>query len=270
MGQRIGIIAGSGMTPFLVTEEAQRRGLTCVVAGIKEETEKGLRDKADEFEWIEAGEFSRLVSFFKKHRVEEALMAGKVEHQRILKKDKLDKYSSRFLTQIMEKTPTPLIKAFIEFMGKEGIKIIEPTSFLASYFCKEGLMTETTPTPETKEDINFGMRIARKVADLDIGQAVIVKDKAVVGVEGMEGTDEAIKRGGRLAGEGIIVAKVSRTSQDMRIDLPAVGLSTVKTLAEVQGKALCIEARKVLFFQKEEAVSLANSKRILIMAQNIS
>lgn len=270
MGQRIGIIAGSGMIPFLVTEEAQKRGLTCVVAGIKEEAEMGLRDKADEFEWIEASEISRFVSLFKKHGVEEALMAGKVEHQRIFKKDKLDKYSSRLLTQIMEKTPIPLIKAFIEFMGKEGIKIIEPTPFLASYFCKEGLMTKTTISSETKEDINFGMRIAKEVADLDIGQTVIVKNKAVVGVEGMEGTDEAIRRGSRLAGEGIVVAKVSRTSQDMRIDIPAVGLYTVKTLVEVKGKALCIEARKVLFFQKEEAVSLANSKKILIMAQKIS
>jgi len=267
MGHRIGIIAGSGIFPFLALEEAQKRGYTCVVAGIKEEAEAGLRDKADEFDWIERGDISKVISFFKKHGVREALLAGKVDHRRIFQKEKLDRPLSQLLNQIKEKSPTAIIKAIIDFMNKEGIQVVNPTSFLASHFCQEGIMTETKPSQEVKEDIHFGLRIARKIADLDIGQTVMVKDKAVVAVEGIEGTDEAIKRGGKLAGEGIVVAKVSRSCQDMRIDIPAVGLSTVKMLAEVGGAALCIEAQKVLFFQKKEAISLANAYKIMIMAK---
>lgn len=270
MGHPLGIIAGSGVFPFLVIEEAKKRGLTCVVAGIKEEAAGGLKDKADEFEWVDVGEVSKLLSFFKKHGIQEALMAGKVEHRKLFQERKLDEYSSRLLTQLMGKSPTLILKTFIDFMGQKGVHIIEPTSFLAEYFCKEGVMTETIPTLEAMEDINYGMGIAKKMADLDIGQTVIVKDKAVVGVEGMEGTDEAIKRGGRLAGEGIVVAKVGRTLQDIRIDLPAVGLSTMKTLVRARGKALCIEANKVLFFQKDEAISWADSHRIIVIAQRIS
>jgi len=269
MGHRIGIIAGSGVFPFLVLEEARKRGYNCVVAGIKEEAVKNLKDKADIFDWIEGGNISKLVYFFKKHQVKEVLLTGKVDHRRIFQKEKIDKSFSSLLARLKEKSPTAIIKTLIDFMNKEGIQVADPTSFLTSYFCQEGIKTEAKPSPEVLEEIYFGLSIARKIADLDIGQTVIVKDRVVVALEGIEGTDETIKRGGKLAGEGIVVVKVSRTWQDMRIDLPAVGLSTIKALVEIKGKALCIEAQKVLFFQKKEAFLLANNSKILIMAKKI-
>ncbi len=267
MGHRIGIIAGSGEYPFLVLEEAKKMGYICAVAGIKGEAEAGLRDKVDIFEWIDVGEIMSLVSFFKENRVREAVFAGKVDPLIILKKEKFNVTSLRLLAQSKERSPTALIKTIISFMAREGIQILDPTLFIASYFCQESILTKTKPSPEVEEDIEFGFKIAKNIADLDIGQTVIVKNKAVVAVEGIEGTDEAIKRGGQLAGKETVVVKVSRSFQDTRVDLPAVGLNTVKSLVEAGARALCFEAQNIPFFQKEEAVSLADANRISIIVK---
>jgi len=267
MGHRIGIIAGSGEFPFLVFEEAQKMGYSCVVAGIKGEAETGLRNKVDIFEWIDVGEILSLISFFKKNRVKEAVFAGKVDRRNIFKKEKFNETSLRLLAQSKERNPTAILRTIIDFMAKEGIHIMDPTLFIASAFCEESILTETKPSPEVEEDIKFGFKIAKNIADLDIGQTVIVKDKAVIAVEGMEGTDEAIKRGGRLAGEETVVVKVGRSFQDARVDLPAVGLSTVKSLVEARSRALCFEAQNVPIFQKEEAISLADANRISIVVK---
>ena len=142
-----------------------------------------------------------------------------------------------------------------------------PSPFLATVFCDAGLLTEAKPKEGLKADMEFGWTAARKIADLDIGQTVVVKDKAVVAVEGMEGTDEAIKRGGLLAGEGTTVVKVSRTHQDPRVDLPAVGLNTIKSMLEARSAALCVEANRVAFFQRQDALALANANNIVILAK---
>ncbi len=242
-------------------------GYSCIVAGIKQEAETDLRDKVDIFEWVDVGNILNLVSFFKKNGVKEAVFAGKVDQRKIFAKEKLDEDSRRLLAQGKDRGPTAVLKTIIDFMAKEGIQIMDPTSFIASSFCQESVLTKTKPSPDVEEDIEFGLKIAKDIADLDIGQTVIVKDKAVVAVEGMEGTDEAIKRGGRLVGGETVVVKVSRSFQDPRVDLPAVGLNTVKSLVEARSRALCIEAQSIPFFQKEEAISLADAHRISIVAK---
>lgn len=264
MGPRIGIIAGSGKLPFLALSEAKKRGYACIVAGLRGEADRRVQEKADEFEWIEASELSRLVSFFKRHQVHEAIMVGKVSGHLIYKRDDVDQISRRLWAQLKERSPSFLIKAVIEFMASEGIEIKDPTFFLSPFFCQEGILTESRPSPQVLEDIDFGWRMAKAIADLDIGQTVIVKEKAVVAVEGIEGTDEAIKRAGKLAGEGIVAVKVSRTLQDPRIDLPAVGLKTLRALIKAGGVALCFEADRVPFFEKEKAISLANANGVSI------
>jgi DUF1009 family protein len=267
MGHRIGIVAGSGMLPFLILEKAKKQDSVCVVVGLKGETDPGLEDKAEVFSWIEGGDIPGLISFFRKNGIHEVLMAGKVDQRRIFEEEKLNENILVLLRRMRDKTPASILKAMIDLLSQEGIQVIDPTPFLSSYFCQEGVMTKFKPTPEMDKDIQVGLKMAKKIADLDLGQTVIVKDKAVVAVEGIEGTDETIKRGGELAGEGIVAVKAARTSQDMKIDLPGVGLRTIETLVKVGGAALCIEARKVLFFQKEEAISLANNNKILIMAK---
>ena len=267
MGHRIGIVAGSGVLPFLILEKAQKKDYSCVVVGLKGETDPGLEDKAEVFGWVEGGDIPGLISFLKKNEIHEVLMAGKVDQRRIFEEEKFNQNLPALFRRMKEKTPTRIMEAMINLLSLEGIQVIDPTPFLSSYFCQEGVMTKFKPAPEMEEDIQLGLRLAKKIADLDLGQTVIVKDKTVVAVEGIEGTDEAIKRGGVLAGKGIVAVKAARSSQDMKIDLPGVGLRTVETLAEVGGVALCIEARKVLFFQKEESISLANGNKILIMAK---
>lgn len=242
-------------------------GDACVVAGIKGEAENILAERAENFEWFDVHEISHLIAFFKKNHVSEAVFAGKIDHRIIYKSEELSKTLPVLLKTAKVRTPTVLIQTAIQILGKQGIAIIDPTPFIASAFCEEGILTETKLSPKVEEDIDFGWKIVRQLADSDIGQTIIVKGKAIVAVEGMEGTDEAIKRSGELAGKGIVVVKVSRSSQDPRIDLPAVGLETVKSLILAGGEALGFEAKKIPFFQKEEAISLADSHGISIIAK---
>ncbi len=267
MGRRIGIVAGSGLLPVLILEKAKKQDYACAVVGLKGEADPRLEGKAEVFSWIEGGDIPGLISFLKKNGIHEVLIAGKVDQRRIFEEERFDQNLLALLRRMKDKTPTSLMEALIKLLSREGIRVIDPFPFLSSYFCQEGVMTELKPTPEMEKDIRLGSRVAKKIADLDLGQTVIIKDKTVVAMEGIEGTDETIKRGGELAGKGIVAVKAARTSQDMKIDLPGVGLRTIETLVKVGGAALCIEARKVLFFQKEEAISLANNTKILIMAK---
>lgn len=267
MGRRIGIIAGSGEFPFLVLEEARKQGYSPVVAGIQGEAEASLKGKAGTFEWVDVGGLEHLLSYFRNNNVKEAVFAGKVDPRSIYRKEKFDKTSLTVLSRVQERNPEAVIKAIVDFMAEEGVRVLDPSVFIVSFYCEPGLLTETELSPAVEQDVAFGWRIAKKIADLDVGQTVIVKDKTVVAVEGIEGTDEAIKRGGRLAGEGTVVVKVSRTSQDPRVDLPVVGLNTVESLIQSRSRALCLEAQKIPFFQKKEAISLADANQISIVAK---
>ena len=267
MEPRLGVIAGSGEFPIHVCQEAQGKGYLCVVAGIKGEAENILEGNVENFVWFDIHEFGNLIAFFKKNQISEAVFAGKIDHRTIYKSEELGETLPLVLGRGKDWTPTTLIQAAIQIFSTQGIIIKDPTPFIASAFCDKGILTETKPSLQMEEEILFGWDIARKLADLDIGQTVIVKGKAIVAVEGIEGTDEAIQRAGELAGKGIVVVKVSRSSQDPRIDLPAVGLETVKSLIHAGAQGLGFEARKIPFFQKKEAISLADSHGIAIFAK---
>jgi DUF1009 family protein len=261
------MIAGSGASPAFILDEAHKRGYSCVVAGIREEADPELETVADAFGWFDAFDIESLSSFFKRNGINRAVFAGKIEHQRIYEKGKEDKKIRALLSRGPDNSPTALIQGAIELLAEHGIEIVDPTEFTASAFCQEGVLTQRKIPAHLEEDIVFGWKTAKELADLDIGQTVVVKDRAVVALEGMEGTDETIIRGGQLAGGGTVVIKVSRSSQDPRIDLPAVGLSTVESMIQAHAMALVFEADKVLFFQKEKAVALAKSHDISIVAK---
>ncbi|MCK4557335.1 MAG: UDP-2,3-diacylglucosamine diphosphatase LpxI, partial [Candidatus Aminicenantes bacterium] len=176
MGNPIGIVAGSGEFPFLIVEEVQKQGLSPVVAGIIGEAGISLKDKTDVFEWIEVGNILSLISFFKKNDVKEAVFAGKVNPGAVYRKEKLDEASKKIVTWAQKRIPSALIQTIIEYMKDEGIRIVDPRQFIAHFFCKVGIMTETRLSPDVEEDIAFGWKIARSIADLDIGQTVVVKD----------------------------------------------------------------------------------------------
>ena len=267
MGTRLGIICGAGDFPLLVCEEAKKRDYICVIAAIKGFANPSLEDSADFFRWFGLDDILELVSFFKENDVHKALFAGKIDPRVIFAKENLAPDAVDMMDKGKDKSPTSLLNMAIGFLGSQGITVIDPSPLLASAFCEAGFLTEVKHSDGLKADMEFGWAIARQIADLDIGQTVVVKDKAIVAVEGMEGTDEAIKRGGFLAGNGTTVVKVSRTQQDPRVDLPAVGLNTVQSLIEAKCAALCVEAHRVAFFQRDKAIALANAHNIVIFAK---
>lgn len=265
MGKRLGLIAGSGKLPHLLLDEGKKQGYAFHVAAIRGEAEASLARRAGSIGWFSLGQAADMIGFFKENGIRRALVAGKIHHWRIYDQG-LGGTAAGLFVRLKDLGPASLVKAVISFFSSHGIEIIDPTFLMSTAFCRAGPLTSAEPTPQVKDDIAFGWTIARKLADFDIGQTVIVKNRAVVAVEGMEGTDQAICRAGRLAGKGTVGVKVGRTRQDPRIDLPAVGLGTVRSLVQAGSRALCIEADKVPFFQKEEALKLAEEHGLILVA----
>lgn len=267
MGKRLGIIAGSGEVPFLIFKEVEKLGYFSQVAGIDGDAEVSLADSIEKFQWFKISQVEDIIKYFKQENIHEVLFAGKIDHRRIYKDQGLSAVLFNILTKSKDKSPSSLISLAIEYLSKRGLTVLDPTKFLSSLFFGEGILSKKKPSSQIEKDINFGWEKTRVLADSDIGQTVIIKDKAVVAVEGMEGTDAAIRRGGELAGPGTVVIKLSRSKQDRRIDLPAVGVSTVREMVDAECAALCVEAHNVAIFQKEEAISLADAKGIAVIVR---
>jgi UDP-2,3-diacylglucosamine hydrolase len=268
MGERIGLIAGAGTIPLLALAEAKAQGWSCAVAGLRGNAPPEIQSQADIFVWIDPAEADKLIAFFKEQGVRRVLLAGKFDPRLVLQKDGPGETFRRFLAGVKDKTPTGLIGAFIEFLAGQDLSVIDPAFLLARFFCPAGRLASTQPSPAVLEDIDYGWDKARRLADEDIGQTLVVKDRSVIAVEGLEGTDETIKRAGRLAGAGVVVIKIARTRQDMRIDVPAVGVETMRNLVRIEAAALCLEAGRMPFFDRTEAVALADANRIAVLARN--
>ncbi len=269
MGRRIGIVAGSGRFVAQAVSDLRRRGLRCVVLGIAGETRPGVKRFAEVFETIKPGEIGRALAIFKDNDVSEVLFLGKVRPGNIFRPNLLDAEARRLLSGVTERSPTALLKAIFAFLEARGMRVLNPASLLVSHFCNPGILTRKNPSPKVLGDVDTGLRMARRIADLDIGQTLVVKDRSVIAVECIEGTDMTIRRGGRVAGPGVVAVKAGRTAQDMRLDVPAVGLETLKALVRAEGAALGIEAGKVAFFQREETVALADTHGVAIVVRAI-
>jgi len=264
--KNIGVVAGSGEFSTLVCNQVRKQGYSCIVAGIEGQADSKLQNVSDIFAWFDISHVLDIVPFFKKNGVTKAVLAGKIEHLLIIKPEKLGRSVLGLLAGGKDRSPSAVLKTAIDYLASHGIEVIDTTMFIAPAVCAPGVLSKKKPTHAIMDDIEFGWDIARKTADLDIGQAVIVKNKAIVAIEGMEGTDKAIRRSRDLAGKNTVVVKVCRTIQDTRIDLPAIGLETVKSLVSSECAALCFEAEKMPFFQKEESIELANAHNIVIIA----
>lgn len=266
MGQRIGIIAGSGEFPLLAFAEARRRGLEAFVAAVRGEAEETLGDAVPDAVWFGPGELGGLLDFLKSRGIADVLIAGKVRPESVLRPGTADPAALRVLDRTGGRSPSRLIGSLIAFLEEQGIRVLDPALFLADRFFPPGVLTRTQPSPPVLADIGRGFAVARTLADMDAGQTVVVKDGAIVALEGAEGTDRAILRGGELAGSGTVVVKVARSNQDPRIDLPGAGLRTVLSLVEARAAAFGFEAGKVAFFQKDEAVAAADAHGIALVA----
>jgi DUF1009 family protein len=264
---KYGLIAGNGRFPFLVLEGAQRRGVEVVVAAIKEETAPEIDKQAARVEWIGVGQLGKLIRFFKGEAVTHVIMAGQVKHHQIFRLNALpDLRMVRMLARLATKNTDSLIGAVADELAREGITLVDSTTFLEDSLAQTGVMTRRGPSKDERTDIEFGLKIAHEIARLDLGQTIAVKDCAVVAIEAMEGTDAVITRAGEITrSRPFVVVKVAKPNQDMRFDVPVIGVPTIEAMKRAGATALHVTPQKTLLFDKDELIARADEFRIAIV-----
>jgi UDP-2,3-diacylglucosamine hydrolase len=263
----LGLIAGNGDFPLLIARAAQKEGKKVVAAAHLGETRAELRSLVENICWVRLGEFGKLVRFFKKQGVKEVLMAGGVDKKKLFSKARPDMEGLSLLDKMGNKKDDFILRMVADELEKEGLQVFSSTAFLPSLLAPPGVLTKRRPTAEEEKDIEFGWPLAKELGKLDIGQCLVVRDGAVLALEAIEGTDETIRRGGRLARKKAVIIKVSKPFQDLRFDLPAVGEQTIQTMKEVKAGVLAIEAHKTIIFDQEATIRLANKYRMVIVSK---
>lgn len=260
----IGIIAGSGQFPLLVAQGAKRRGMRVVVCGFHGITDTALTAEADVFLMLKLGQLGALIDFFKSNRVERVCMAGAVNKPKALDL-RPDMRAAKLLFKLARKGDSALLQAVADELQSEGLRVVRPEELAPDLRSPEGVLGKLSPSPELWRDIRFGWRIAKAVGSLDIGQCVVVRSGIVIAVEGIEGTDATLVRGGELGGPGCTAVKVVKPKQDERIDLPSVGAGTLALLAKYRYACLSFEAGKTLFFDQQAALTTARTHDIAVV-----
>ncbi len=267
---KFGLIAGNGRFPFLVAEGARRAGASLAVVAIREETDKEIENVADKVHWVGIGQLGKMISFFKTEGVEKAMMAGQVKHVQIFSGALPDLRMIRMLWNLPQRNTDALIGGVADEMGREGIELIDSTYFIKDQLATEGILTNRKPNDVESGNIEYGLKIANEIARLDLGQTIVVRAKACVAVEAMEGTDAVIRRAGELAKGKLTVVKVAKPDQDMRFDVPVVGVPTVRTMIEAGATCLCVTPGKTLIFDREEMLKLADDNKISIVGRSVA
>jgi UDP-2,3-diacylglucosamine hydrolase len=263
---RYGLIAGNGRFPFLVLEGARRAGCEVAVAAIREETDPAIEKVAERLTWVGIGQLGRMIRFFKREGVEKAIMAGQVKHVQIFSGALPDVRMLKMLLSLPRRNTDALIGGVAAELAREGIELIDSTYFIKDQLPAEGVLTKRAPSSAERADLEYGLEVAREIARLDLGQTIVVRARACVAVEAMEGTDETVRRAGRLARGRLTVVKVAKPNQDMRFDVPVVGVPTVETMVGAGATCLCLTAGKTLMFDREEMLRLAERHRISVVA----
>jgi UDP-2,3-diacylglucosamine hydrolase len=262
-----GLIAGNGDFPFLVLEGARSRGIEMAVIAIREEASPALEREAKRLHWISLGELSRGIELLHREGVKHAVMAGQVKHNKIFSSIRPDWRLAKLLLSLPAKNTDSLIGAIARVLHDEGIELIDSTKFLGPLLPQEGILTRRAPDHTEAADIEYGRKIAQQIAGLDLGQTVVVRDRACVAIEAMEGTDETIERAARIAGgQRLVVVKVSKPRQDMRFDVPVVGPKTIEVMHRSNATALAIDAGRTLLFDRDVLVRDADAAGIAIQA----
>lgn len=264
---KIGLIAGNRKFPIVFASEAKKNNYSVVAIAIKGETDSRLSNLVDKTYWLGLGEFSKVFELFQNEKITEVVMAGQISPYKLFKPQVRDNPEiNALLNSLKDKRADTIFGAIANILEERGIRMLDSTFLLGALLPKKGVLTQRQPSPSNWSDINFGLNIAKGIANLDIGQTAAVKDKAVVAIEALEGTDNLIKRAGRIAHSGVIIIKVSKPRQDMRFDVPLVGLDTVRNLTRARAAGLAIEAEKTLFIEQETALKLADRKGLFIVA----
>ncbi|MCM8801239.1 MAG: UDP-2,3-diacylglucosamine diphosphatase LpxI [Candidatus Omnitrophica bacterium] len=265
--EKIGLIAGNRKFPIFVSENAKKKNYYIIAVGIKEQTLPGLRRYVDKLYWLELTEFPRLVQIFKSEGVKNIIMAGQISPYLLFDKKLSNNAEIKIiLDSIKDKKADTIFGAIAQRLKEAGLELLDSTLFVKEFLPKRGTLTKREPNFSEWEDIYFGLDLAKMIAFLDIGQTVAVKQKAILAIEALEGTDSLIRRAGRLCGGGFVVVKVSKPQQDMRFDIPVIGLNTVKNLIKSKASCLALESEKTLFLDQEESIRLANRYDLCIIA----
>ena len=277
----LGLIAGNGRFPFLLLDAARAQGLSVVVAAIHEETDpeidqRAAADNGITVHWLSLGELSRLIEVFHKEGVQKAVMAGQVKHKNIFSSIRPDWRLAKLLLNLPARSTDMLLGAVAKVLADEGIELVSSTAFLEPLLAQEGVLTARAPDEDERKNIDYGLGVARAVAGFDIGQTVVVAAQACVAVEAMEGTDAAIERAGQLmrslGGDAstlerrLTVVKVAKPNQDLRFDVPVIGISTVETMIRAGASCLSIEAGRTLLFDRDSLFERAAHAGIAIVA----
>jgi UDP-2,3-diacylglucosamine hydrolase len=251
----LGLIAGNGRFPFLVAQAARRAGRPVVAVAVKEEASPELEKEVDAFHWVGLGQLGRCIEVLRGAGAHEAVMAGQVKHRQIFSDVVPDLKLMAVLARLAVKSTDSLIGGVADALSREGIRLLSSTTFLADQLATAG---------EERRDIEYGRQVALELGRLDLGQTVVIKDRAAVALEAMEGTDEVIRRAGRIAGPGTSVVKMAKPRQDMRFDVPVVGPGTLTAMQEAQARSLAVESGRTLLIDKPEFLAAADRAGIAV------
>lgn len=266
MVSRIGLIAGSGRFPILISKEIRRKGHEVIAIGIEGAADKELENFVDKVFWVKFGQLQKMIDFFRKEEIKNLIMLGKVMKTALYTDNDFDERLIEMLNSVEEKNDEVLLAGIAREFARDGLFFIDPSEFLASFLPPTGFLTKRKPTEKELEDINFGFTMAKRLSDMDVGQVVVVKDQVVLAVEAIEGTDKAIPRGSELGNGDVVVAKVSRPKQNMRFDIPVVGLTTLDILIDSKVSALVIDSSTIIL-DMEEFIKKADENNIVIMVK---
>ena len=277
--KRLGLIAGNGTFPFLVLDAARAQGYEVIVAAIKEETFPEIEKRgATAVHWLSLGELSRLIEMFKREGVSEAIMAGQVKHKQIFSSIRPDWRLAKLLLNLRTRNTDALIGAVAKVLGDEGITLLNSTAFLEPLLARPGVLTRRAPTEREQANINYGRLVARHVAQYDIGQTVVIAQSACVAVEAMEGTDATIERAGEITrhrslgddptpDRAMTVVKVAKPNQDMRFDVPVIGVKTIETMQAAGASCLALDAGRCLLLDGDRVIEAADGAGVCIVAE---
>ena len=263
----LGIIAGNGVYPRLLADSARRVGVKKIIAAaFTGETDPALTQHVDVIEWMRVGQLSRLLKFFRDQEIHQAIMAGQIAPKNLFDL-RPDWKALLLLGKIKQPNAETIFAAIATELSKVEVDLLPATTFLEDSLASSGLIAGPKLSRREEENVNLGWKIAKEIAALDIGQTVIVKDGTIVAVEAFEGTNDAMKRGGTLARKGAVMVKVAKPNQDMRFDVPVIGIETVRVATEAKIRAVAVEAGKTLLLEREAIVDLAGRAEISIVAR---
>lgn len=267
---KVGLIAGGGRFPLLVAASAKQQGHEVVAVAIKEEAAPEIEEVADRCYWVSLGELTKLIKHLKQEQITEAVMAGRVRHASIFSSIRPDWKLLKLLTSLPRKNTDALLGALANVLAEEGIELVDSTRFLEPNLVKEGALTRREPNGDERADIEYGREVAAALVGYDIGQTVVICERACIAVEAMEGTNDAIVRAGELSnGRPLTVVKMAKPNQDMRFDVPVIGPTTIEKMQQVNATALAVEAGKTLVLDREELIEAADKARIAIVGYEV-